>query len=134
MAAILIFFATLAITLCIYYAVKKQYRYIVLLLASLAFFAIVSPLRSLASYSTFYIQKKCIGLDAVYYKGEGTHLPWGDPLYRCGNYARIDGILYALNTPNVEASFRWCMHYVDGVWDNSQQIYIRARLHGKLER
>lgn len=95
---------------------------------------IVSPLRSLASYSTFYIQKKCIGLDAVYYKGEGTHLPWGDPLYRCGNYARIDGILYALNTPNVEASFRWCMHYVDGVWDNSQQIYIRARLNGKMRK
>ncbi len=42
MAAILIFFATLVITLCIYYVVPKQYRYIVLLLASLAFFAIVS--------------------------------------------------------------------------------------------
>lgn len=95
---------------------------------------IQSPLRSIASYSTLYIQKKCVGVDAIYYYGEGTHLPWGDPLYRCGNYARIDGILYVLNTKNVEASFRYCFHYVDGVWDNSQQIYLRARIDGKFEK
>lgn len=95
---------------------------------------IVSPLRSLAFYGTAYIQKKFFGIDAIYYKGDGTYLPLGDPLYRCGNYSRIDAILYALNTPNVQASFRWCMHYLDGIWDNSQQIYVRVRLSGRKEK
>lgn len=94
----------------------------------------VSPLRSLASYSTCYIQKKCIGIDAILYTGEGTHLPWGDPLFRCGNYARIDAILYVFQTDAVSASFRWCEHYVDGVWDNSQQIYLRARIGGSFKK
>lgn len=93
-----------------------------------------SPLRSLAFYSTFYIQKKFLAVDAVYYNGEGTHLPWGDPLYRCGNYARIDGVLQVLQRNGVDASFRWCMHYIDGVWDNSQQIYLRARIDGKIKK
>ncbi|MCQ2960451.1 MAG: hypothetical protein MJ198_09750 [Bacteroidales bacterium] len=93
-----------------------------------------SPLRSIASYSTFYIQKKCLAIDATYYYGEGTHLPWGDPLYRCGNYARIDGILYILKQSNVDASFRFCFHYLDGVLDNSQQIYLRANIGGKMKK
>ena len=93
----------------------------------------VSPLRSIASYSTFYIEKKFLAIDALYYYGEGTHLPWGDPLFRCGNYARIDGVLYVFRRESIEASFRWCMHYLDGVWDNSQQIYLRARIGSKTK-
>lgn len=93
-----------------------------------------SPLRSKAFYSTFFVKKKFIGIDATYYNGEGTHLPLGDPLYRCGNYGRFDAILYVLKRSNVEASFRWCEHYVDGTWDNSQQIYLRARLEGKHKK
>ena len=42
MASILIFFTTLIITLCIYYAFPKKYRYIVLIVASIAFYAIMS--------------------------------------------------------------------------------------------
>ena len=95
---------------------------------------IISPLRSLASYSTFYIEKRFLALDAVYYYGEGTHLPWGDPLYRCGNYARIDGIIKVLDKQNVQAGFRWCYHYIDGVLDNSQQIYLNAKIGGPIKR
>lgn len=93
-----------------------------------------SPLRSMALYSTFYIQKKFLALDAVYYNGGGTHLPWGDPLFRCGNYGRADMVLYVFNNPQVQASFRFCLHYVDGVIDNSQQIYLRARIGGKFKK
>lgn len=95
---------------------------------------IISPLRSLASYSTFYIGKRFLALDAVYYYGEGTHLPWGDPLYRCGNYARIDGIVYILNKERIKASFRLCFHYVDGVIDNSQQIFLQARIGSPIKK
>ena len=95
---------------------------------------IISPLRSLASYTTFYIGKRFLALDAVYYYGGGTHLPWGDPLYRCGNYARIDGVVNILNKENVKASFRWCFHYVDGVIDNSQQIFLQARFGGPIKK
>ena len=42
MASILIFFATLLVTLCLYYVIPKKYRFIVLIVASLAFFVIMS--------------------------------------------------------------------------------------------
>ena len=42
MASILIFFATLFVTLCAYYAFPKKYRFIVLIIASLTFFVIMS--------------------------------------------------------------------------------------------
>lgn len=96
---------------------------------------IVSPLRSMGVYATAYIQKKMFAINAIYYNdgGEGTHLPCGDPLFRCGNYARIDGILYVFqNKSNVDASFKFCGHYVDGTWDNSQQIMLRVRLGNAL--
>jgi len=89
-----------------------------------------------AQACTFY---KFLGVEFSYYKGEGTHLFLGDPFYRSGDYKRLNLVFapnfthgekfFASNTnKQVQFYFKYCMHFIAGELNNSQQILLKVRL------
>ena len=71
------------------------------------------------SYNQFEIK-------GIYYYGDGTQAPLGDPLYRCGNYGRIDAKYTFMYTSNVIAYFSFNTHFIDSDINFSQNISVRA--------
>lgn len=69
-----------------------------------------------------------VSLDAVYYFGDPTYLPMGDPLYRSGNYARIDTKLQFLKSNKVTGTFSFCTHIIDTEINFSQQLSVRVNI------
>lgn len=65
-----------------------------------------------------------ISLEGVYYYGDPTYLPMGDPLYRSGNYARIDASIRFIDAPRVQGSFGFCSHIIAGEINYSQQLSL----------
>lgn len=73
-------------------------------------------------------------IKGLYYYGDGTQSPLGDPLYRCGNYGRIDAKYTFLYTKNVIAYFSFNTHFIDSDINFSQNISVKATIdykHGK---
>ncbi len=68
-------------------------------------------------------------LKGTYYYGEGTQLAYGDPLYRSGNYGRIDLFIDPFKNPHISSLIGWNFHFIqgDGI-RSSQQILISIML------
>jgi hypothetical protein len=80
----------------------------------------------LASCSLYLTEK--IDLTATYYKGDGTHLILGDPLYRSGDYMRFDAYYYFRKTERVHAYFQYSLHGIQGEINHSQKLYLRVTI------
>ena len=80
----------------------------------------------LASCSLYLTEK--IELAATYYKGDGTHLILGDPLYRSGDYMRFDAYYYFRKTERVHAYFQYSLHSIQGEINHSQKLYVRVTI------
>jgi len=73
-------------------------------------------------------QYKRFELDAVYYNGDAPKSHWGDEIYQCGNYTRINAIWHPFMTKRVNSSVKMCFHLIDGTLGYSQQIYVNAKI------
>lgn len=69
------------------------------------------------------------GLKGTYYYGDALPLAFGDPLYKSGNYGRIDLFIDPFKNPRITSKIGWNLHFIpgDGLY-HSQQILISIRL------
>lgn len=72
---------------------------------------------------------KIFGLKASYYLGDEPPLAYGDPLYRSGNYGRLDLFIDPFKNPRITSKIGWNLHFLpgDGLY-HSQQILISVKL------
>ncbi len=75
----------------------------------------------------FYFTKK-IDLTTTYYIGDKTHLILGDPLYKSGNYLRLDASYTFKNTNRVYTYFTYSLHCIQGEINHSQKLYLRVTI------
>jgi hypothetical protein len=92
-------------------------------------------------HSRAYVKYEAFAVEASYYYGDETHIEFGDPLFRSGDYTRINFIfipnvshgaksVFTSNTDEqVQFAFKYGMHYIAGDYDNSQQILVKIRLN-----
>ena len=72
---------------------------------------------------------KIFCLKGTYYYGDGTHLVYGDPLYRSGNYGRIDLFISPFKNPRISSMIGWNFHLISRYGIRiSQQILISIML------
>ena len=69
------------------------------------------------------------GIKGSYYLGGSPQLVYGDPLYRTGNYGRIDLFIDPFKNPRISSKIAWNLHFIegDGV-RSSQQILLSVML------
>lgn len=74
------------------------------------------------------VRYKRLGLDVVYYNGDKPILPWGDKIYTSQNYLRSDLIWIPFKSKHVNSALKFCIHYVDGERNFSQQILVSMKI------
>lgn len=67
------------------------------------------------------------GVDVTSYWGDKLDLPLGDPLYRNGNYTRIDLCAVPIIKDHIESIFKYSLHVTGGVVSSSQQFFLIAK-------
>jgi hypothetical protein len=69
------------------------------------------------------------GIKGTYYYGDAPPLAYGDPLYKSGNYGRIDLFIDPFKNPRISSKIGWNLHLIpgDGLY-HSQQILISVML------
>jgi hypothetical protein len=72
----------------------------------------------------FSLQHKWIGLDGLYYYGEGHVFVFGDPFYRLQQYGRLDIYYMPFRNDQVQLRIDVGMHFANGQLDFSQQILL----------
>ncbi len=79
------------------------------------------------------------GVEFSKYIGDAVYTPLGDPLYQCGNYSRLDlffapnfshgkSIFSKQSDSRVNVMYKHGLHFLDGEFDNSQQVFVKVRL------
>ncbi len=69
------------------------------------------------------------GLKGTCYLGGASHLVYGDPLYRSGNYGRIDLFIVPFKNPRISSKIGWNIHMISGVGvQHSQQVLVSVML------
>jgi len=91
---------------------------------------IIHPSTGSLSRLAFRYNKK-FGLDLAYYNGGAPSLEFGDKIYSAKNYLRADFIWTPITTKYVRSAVKACMHYVNGEWDHSYQIFLTAQINNK---
>jgi hypothetical protein len=71
-----------------------------------------------------------LGLEALYYRGEGHTFLYGDPFYRLKEYGRLDVFWAPFRTGSVSGKLDMGFHFARGQLDYSQQILVRIDLDG----
>lgn len=79
-----------------------------------------------------YLNYDRFGIFGVYYYGDGTLSPLGDPLYRCGNYGRVDAKYIFIEKNGVTAFFSFNTHFIDSDINFSQNISVKANIDYKI--
>jgi hypothetical protein len=78
------------------------------------------------------IEYKGLGIFNTYYKGDsqqvyyndhGNNLYWGDPIYRSGEYDRIDLYIHFIHTPAVKLKFVYSLHLTEKQLYHEQAFY-----------
>jgi hypothetical protein len=69
---------------------------------------------------------RSIGIDALYYRGQGHSFFYGDPFYALNSYGRFDLYVMPFRTKNITLKICVSMHIAEGEIDYSQQILLSA--------
>jgi len=80
-----------------------------------------TPAGFLGQLSTRY---RSIGLDALYYRGQGHTFFYGDPFYKLDSYGRIDLYVMPFRKENISLKINFVMHIARGQLDYSQQLLM----------
>jgi hypothetical protein len=76
---------------------------------------------------------KGIGLEGIYYRGEGHTFLYGDPFYHLKEYGRLDIFWAPFRSGPVRGKLNVILHFASGQIDYSQQILVSIDLNGKGE-
>jgi hypothetical protein len=71
-----------------------------------------------------------LGVEGLYYRGEGHTFLYGDPFYRLEQYGRIDVFWSPFRTGPVRGKLNVAFHFANGQLDYSQQILLSIDLDG----
>lgn len=74
---------------------------------------------------------KGLGLEGMYYRGEGHTFLYGDPFYRLKSYGRLDFFWAPFRSGPVKGKLNVVLHFANGQVDYSQQILLSIDLEGK---
>lgn len=77
---------------------------------------------------------KRFALDGTYYYGSGMYLPMGDPLYRSGNYGRLDAKITFIDAPGVKGIFNFATHIIDKEINFQQQLYLKINIDAVIKK
>jgi len=72
---------------------------------------------------------KGLGLEALYYRGGGMTVLYGDPFYRLENYGRLDLFWEPFRSEAVHLKINFILHFALGQVDYSQQILLSIDLN-----
>lgn len=75
-----------------------------------------------------------LGLDGLYYRGEGHTFLYGDPFYRLKQYGRLDIFWAPFRSGKVRGKLNFILHFAKGQVDYSQQILVSIDLDGIVTR
>lgn len=67
---------------------------------------------------------RSIGMDVLYYRGEGHTFFYGDPFYKLNTYGRLDLYVMPLRKENISLKINFVMHLAKGQLDYSQQLLM----------
>lgn len=73
---------------------------------------------------------KGLGLEGLYYAGEGGNFLYGDPFYRLERYGRMDIFWEPFRSGPVRGKINVIFHFANGQIDYSQQILVSIDLDG----
>ncbi len=73
---------------------------------------------------------KGLGLEGLFYKGEGHTFLYGDPFYRLKQYGRLDIFWAPFRSGAVRGKLNFILHFAGGQIDYSQQILLSIDLDG----
>ena len=71
-----------------------------------------------------------LGLEGLYYRGDGHTFLYGDPFYRLNEYGRLDIFWAPFRSGAVRAKINVIFHFALGQVDYSQQILVSIDLDG----
>jgi len=72
---------------------------------------------------------KGLGLEGLYYAGEGGTFLYGDPFYRLKRYGRLDIFWEPFRSGPVRGKINFILHFAEGQIDYSQQILVSIDLN-----
>ncbi len=75
-----------------------------------------------------------LGLEGLYYRGEGHTFLYGDPFYRLKQYGRLDIFWAPFRSGPVRGKLNIAFHFDKGQVDYSQQILLSIDLDGTGDR
>jgi len=73
---------------------------------------------------------KGLGLEGLYYWGEGYTFLYGDPFYRLKKYGRMDIFWEPFRSGPVRGKINFILHFAEGQINYSQQILVSIDLDG----
>jgi hypothetical protein len=73
---------------------------------------------------------KGLGLEGMYYRGEGHTFLYGDPFYRLKQYGRLDIFWAPFRSGTVRGKIDFALHFAEGQIDYSQQILLSIDFDG----
>jgi hypothetical protein len=73
---------------------------------------------------------KGLGLEGLYYRGEGHTFLYGDPFYRLKQYGRLDIFWAPFRSGTVRGKIDFALHFAEGQIDYSQQILLSIDFDG----
>lgn len=74
---------------------------------------------------------KQFALTNSFYTGQGHSLIYGDQFYTAKQYNRTDFMYTPIRHKNIEGTFIFSFHFLEGVTDNQQAFSLRYNLNGK---
>jgi hypothetical protein len=69
-----------------------------------------------------------MGLEGLFYSGEGHTFLYGDPFYRLKKYGRLDIFWAPFRRGPVKGKLNFILHFAEGQIDYSQQILLSIDL------
>ncbi len=80
-------------------------------------------------YSKAELRAGVFGFSGVYYRGDPPPLRYGDPLFRSGNYGRLDLFADPFTDPRIRSRIGWSFHLIpgEGLY-HSMQLLISVRI------
>lgn len=86
-----------------------------------------TPIGATSRFTALY---KGLGLNGLYYRGEGHTFLYGDPFYKLKQYGRLDFFYMPFHNRNVKLKIDFAIHFAGGQMDYSQQILVSMTLDG----
>jgi len=86
-----------------------------------------TPAGFISQFSAFY---RWVGINGLYYRGQGHTFLYGDPFYRLDQYGRVDIFYMPFRTKNVSLKINFVLHFAENQLDYSQQIILSMNLNG----